>query len=183
MKIQRKTTSALALLLLLPLTMLVGADSGPVQQAVITTAIDSKAQPVSNLSSVDSTVGNVVFFTEVVGLAGQTITHRWIFNGNEIATINIRIRGNSSKNWSSTTLASHQTGTWEAQVVDSSGTVLVSRTFEVTAPRQRSVQKRLQERLSNDCQSRIADLESQLEENPESTYLQFLLKQQQSRCN
>lgn len=178
-----KITQVIILSALLAFLIPTSFAAGPVSRAAVTTELDSQARPVSNLSTVDSTVNEVIFYTEIEGMSGETILHRWIHNGNTIATINIQIRSNAARTWSTASIDSSKVGSWEVQVLNSGGQVLMAQNFDVTSPRQQSVQMRVQQQYSNDCLVILEELRAQLEENPESPYLRFKVQQQESRCN
>ncbi len=156
---------------------------GPVARMVITTGLDAQAYPISNLSTVDSTIGRVLFYTEIAGIPGIPVAHRWIYQGVLVATIVLPVNASYVRVWSWLNIDSSHVGNWEAQVVDINGYVLGSRQFQVVNPRDQSIQDRTRDRLKNDCENRILDLLEALEEDPTSPYLQFLLEQQVSRCS
>ena len=157
--------------------------AGPVARMVITTGLDAQAYPVSNLSTVDSTIGRVLFYTEIAGVPGIPVAHRWIYQGVLVATIVLPVNASYVRVWSWLNIDGSHVGNWEAQVVDINGYVLGSRQFQVVNPQDQSIQDRTRDRLKNDCENRILDLLEALEDDPTSPYLQFLLEQQVSRCS
>jgi hypothetical protein len=157
------------------------ADSG-VAQAVITTGITSSAEPqTANLTVVDHRVGAITFYTEIVGLNGQTVTHRWYYRGKEISTVSLNIASSRAINWSRSSVAPSQLGQWEARVVDQSGRVLAARSFNVVESRQ-SVATVVQQKRVDSCSIKLAKLAKQMEENPTVDYYKFLYDKQSSRC-
>lgn len=157
------------------------ADTG-VTQAVITTGITSSAEPeTTNLTVVDHRVGTITFFTEIVGLRGQTVTHRWYYNGKEISTVSLNIASARTINWSRSSIAPSQLGDWEAKVVDANGRTLASRSFSVVQSGQ-SVQRVFQQQQVDSCSVRIGQLAKQMEENPTVDYYKFLYDRQVKRC-
>jgi hypothetical protein len=151
-------------------------------QAVITTGITASAQPeTDNLSVVDFGVGKVMFFTEIVGLQGQTLAHQWLFEDKVVASIALTMASGRSINWSQTSIDSNQVGSWTAQVVDGKGQVLASRGFEVIGTSQ-GVQEVVQKRVDDRCSDRVAELEGQVAANPGVEYYKFLFDQQVKRC-
>ena len=157
-------------------------NDGPVSRMAITTGLDSEAYPISNLSILDSTAERVVFYTEINGIPGIPVAHRWIYEGVLVATIVLPVNANYVRVWSWLSVDDSMVGNWEAQVVDINGYVLAVRPFQIVNPKDSSVQDRLRDRLRNDCEDRILDLLEELEEDPDNAYLQFLLQQQLSRC-
>lgn len=159
------------------------AANNHVPQAVVTTGLDANAKPTEIITSVDRNVGTVFFYTELSGLSGQTVAHRWIHNGKTVATVNIAVRSNYTRTFSRSSINPNHIGRWEVQVVRSNGQVLASRIFTVMQSTKRSVQARVQQQYSASCLERLTQLQKQLQENPDSPYAKFLVQQQQSRCN
>ena len=160
----------------------VDADTGPVTQAVITTGVTSSARPqTGNLTNIDHRIGSVTFYTEIVGLQGKTVTHRWYYKGKEISSITLRLASARSLNWSRSSINIDQLGRWEARVVDSSGRVLASRRFSVVESGQ-SVQQIVEQKQVDSCSIKIANLKDKINENPDVKYYQFLYDKQVARC-
>lgn len=168
--------------LLIPMTAAQSAN-GPVTRMVITTGLDAKAYPVSNLSTVDSTIGRVLFYTEIAGIPGIPVAHRWIYQGVLVANVVLPVNASYVRVWSWLNVDSTMVGQWEAQVTDINGYILGTRSFQIVNPRDQSVQNRVRSRLRNDCEDHVLDLFEQLEKDPTNIYLQFLLEQQLSRCS
>lgn len=157
------------------------ADTG-VTQAVITTGVTSSAEPqTSNLTVVDHRVGSIIFYTEIIGLSGQAVTHRWFYNGSQVSTITLNINSMRTVNWSRSSVAPSQLGNWEARVVDSSGRTLASRSFNVVESGQ-SVARTVQQQQVNSCDVRLSQLQKQMTENPTVDYYRFLYDRQVQRC-
>ena len=100
-----------------------------VARAVICTGIMNH-EPTDSVSQVPATTGKVFFFTEITGMEGKTITHRWLKDGSKIADVGISVASNrylchSSRN------VSGKTGYWAVQVLDSDGNKLKEVSFTV----------------------------------------------------
>ena len=108
-------------------TFQVSAADG-VARSSFTTAIDSH-EPTDEITSLTSDQNKIYYFTEIKGLKGQTITHRWEQNGDVQASVNFAIGGNRWRVWSSKNLESHLTGEWQVMVVDEAGNVLSQNSF------------------------------------------------------
>lgn len=80
----------------------------------------------------------IYFFTEVSGLGGQTIRHRWLYEGQTMATVRFHVGGNRWRVHSNKNLSPGKIGNWEVRVEDSSGEVLGRRQFRVEAGRSAS---------------------------------------------
>ncbi|MGA9852822.1 MAG: DUF2914 domain-containing protein [Gammaproteobacteria bacterium] len=110
-----------------------------VAQAQFTTAVNNR-EPADDITTLDNSHTQVFFFTALSGAAGQTITHRWEFNGQTMAEVKFEPKANHWRVWSSKTLAPGDTGTWTVEVVDGSGNVLTSKTFDYTKAAAMSIQ-------------------------------------------
>lgn len=98
-------------------------ESGKVATAVFTTSIvDGK--PVDDLKAIGNSVKTVYFFTELKGLDGQTVTHRWSYAGRVMATARIEVDSDPYSAWSSTDLEPNWTGFWDVEVVDADDKVI-----------------------------------------------------------
>jgi hypothetical protein len=177
-----RTIIILAIISLLLLTTSSASDVG-VTQAIITTGVTSGAQPqTSNLTVVDYRVGSITFYTEIVGLNGQTISHVWFFKGKQISSVTLVLGSARSINWSRSSVAPSQTGQWEARVVDTGGRVLASRAFDVVQSN-RSVATIVQKQQIDSCSVKLAQLGQKMADNPDVDYYKFLYDKQASRCN
>lgn len=107
------------------------AATAKVGQAQFTTAV-SERKPADNVSTLDSNHDKVLFFTVLKNAAGQTITHRWEFEGKTMAEVKFEPKANHWRVWSSKTLMPDQTGTWTVEVLDGNGNVLKSKSFDYT---------------------------------------------------
>lgn len=108
------------------------AATASVSQAQFTTAVTNR-EPVDDITTLDNSHTQVLFFTTLKNAAGQTITHRWQYNGQRMAEVKFEPKANHWRVWSSKTLMPNQTGTWTVEVVDGSGKVLTSKTLDYTA--------------------------------------------------
>ena len=107
------------------------AATASVSQAQFTTAVNNR-EPADNITSLDNSHSQVFFFTMLKDAAGQTITHRWTYNGQTMAEVKFEPKANHWRVWSSKNLLPNETGTWTVEVVDGSGNVLTSKTFDYT---------------------------------------------------
>ncbi len=103
-----------------------------IRRAVICSGV-SNHEPTDSLSAVPSSVGKVFFFTEITGLEGKTITHRWMKDGAKVADVRISVASNRYRCHSSRSVAG-KSGNWTVQVLNEDGDTLVERTFTVGAP-------------------------------------------------
>ncbi|HEY0721633.1 MAG TPA: DUF2914 domain-containing protein [Gammaproteobacteria bacterium] len=103
-----------------------------VARAIITSAISNR-EPVDELSEVPANTQTVYLFTELRGMAGQHIKHRWMFNGQVVSEVDFDVKAPRWRVWSSKTMSPLYAGKWTVQVVDSNGELLVSREFNFAA--------------------------------------------------
>ena len=99
-----------------------------VSRATFTTAIDNR-EPTDEVSNLDKDASKIYYFTEIKGLKGQTITHRWEQNGEVQANVNFNVGGNRWRIWSSKNLKPELSGQWQVMVVDEAGNVLSQNSF------------------------------------------------------
>jgi hypothetical protein len=104
---------------------------GEVARAIFTSAVEER-EPVDQVSEVPSSWERVVFFTELRGLAGHTVTHRWEHDGQVAAEVPFEVGGPRWRVWSSKEIPREATGEWTVSVVDDTGSVLESRSFDYT---------------------------------------------------
>lgn len=110
----------------------VQAETG-VSRTVFTSAIENK-EPVSDLQTISSDISRIYFFTELMGLNGHTIIHRWEYNGQVLAEISFQVGGNRWRTWSSKNILPSWTGKWQVSVLDEGGNIIEQSSFEYTAP-------------------------------------------------
>lgn len=106
--------------------------AGSVTRAVFTSAIENR-EPVDAFDSADTATDNVYFFTELRDMEGQTVTHRWSYDGEQMAAVRFDVGGPRWRVWSSKRLQPEWVGAWTAEVIDSNGNVVASETLQYTA--------------------------------------------------
>jgi hypothetical protein len=105
---------------------------GKVARAIFTSAIVDR-EPVDNLTTVSTDTPRVFFFSDLRGLAGQIVTHRWEYNNEVMAEVTFKV-GNGAR-WrvySSKNLLPEWTGKWTVVVSDENGRPLKASMFEYT---------------------------------------------------
>ena len=107
--------------------------AGSVAKAVFTTAVVD-GEPTDFLTEIENTVPEVVFFTVLEGMSGQTITHRWKYNGAVMATAKLDIQRDVDPVWSTNKMKPEWTGQWDVEVVDGRGRIIDRATFAFEAP-------------------------------------------------
>lgn len=101
------------------------AAQGEVRRAVFTTAVQDR-EPVDNVSRVPAGTETVYFFTELHGMQGRTITHRWSYNGTVMAEVSFQVRGPRWRVYSSKNFLPAWVGRWRVEVIDGDGNVVRS---------------------------------------------------------
>ncbi len=103
--------------------------SAGISRSVFTTEIKDK-EPVSELTQISSDITRVYFFTDITGLNGHTIIHRWEYNGQVLAEIDFQVNGDRWRTWSSKNMLSSWLGKWQVSVLDEGGNVIEQSEFE-----------------------------------------------------
>jgi hypothetical protein len=79
------------------------------------------------------------YFTEVRGMAGATVLHRWLHEGKVVSETSMQVgEGWLADLHSSTTIQPRMTGPWQVMICDASGKVLESEQFDVAPTEQLS---------------------------------------------
>ncbi|MDH3229928.1 MAG: DUF2914 domain-containing protein, partial [Alphaproteobacteria bacterium] len=92
-------------------------------RAQFTTTI-SKRYPANEVSLLDDPHQAVSYFTEVTGMQGHTITHRWSYRGEVVYETSFKINGPKWRFWSTQVLPADKTGTWHVEVIDNGNKIL-----------------------------------------------------------
>ena len=113
--------------------------SADVARAQFTTGIEAR-EPVDRVTSVFSTNGEVFsldgwplpalyYFTEITDGSGETVIHRWEYNGRVMAKTSFDIGGDHWRVYSHKELPSDMPGRWRVVVTDARGNVLKTNTL------------------------------------------------------
>ncbi len=100
-----------------------------IARAMVTTGVVDR-EPVDQVHSLMNDNSMVFFFTELMGMQGQTVTHRWAFNGQLMGEVPFEVGGPRWRVWSTKNLESIWVGTWTVSVVDENGKVLQTEDFD-----------------------------------------------------
>ena len=101
--------------------------------ATFTTALEG-GRPTDYVQNIASSVREVYYYSEVAGLKGETITHRWRHEGEVKAEIKIRVDTDPAPATSKLELRPEWTGAWTVQTLDGSGKVIAENSFAYLAP-------------------------------------------------
>jgi hypothetical protein len=105
---------------------------GHVARAAFTTAVVDR-EPQDALEQLGNDVRSVSYFTELRGLAGETVTHRWELDGTVMAEVAFEVDGPRWRVHSSKRLDPTQLGVWTVSVIDSQGRVLSQQSLRYVA--------------------------------------------------
>lgn len=115
-----------------------GAGKVPAAGGVVTrhqfTSDVAVREPVDRLERISAAAGRVFYFTELSGLEGQRIRHRWLYRGEVMAEVPFEVRGPRWRVKSSKNLLPEWQGEWTVEVVDEAGRVLARDRLQVDAP-------------------------------------------------
>lgn len=106
-----------------------------VARGTFATAIDRR-EPVDSIDSLGTDHERVYYFTELVGIPGRRVTHRWEHDGEVVAEVPIAVGGPRWRAYSSKRLTAGRLGDWTVSVVDETGHVVHTDRFvyEEAAP-------------------------------------------------
>jgi hypothetical protein len=102
--------------------------SGNVARAMFTTGVADR-EPADQITSLKNDVQQVYFYTELTGLDGQSVAHKWEHAGEVKAAVTFDVKAPRWRVWSSKTLDPSWTGEWTVSVVDASGATLAQAKF------------------------------------------------------
>ena len=97
--------------------------SDKVVRAVFTTAVTNR-EPADQVTLLKNDVQQVYFYTELKGLEGQAVSHKWEFGGEVKAAVTFDVKAPRWRVWSSKQLDPSWVGEWTVSVVDASGATL-----------------------------------------------------------
>ena len=102
--------------------------AGQVTRAVFTSNVKNH-EPVDNISTLSNDITRICYFTEIRGMAGQTVVHRWEYKGKVLLEMPFKVGSSRWRAYSVKTLDPSWLGEWKASVVDASGSSLSVNTF------------------------------------------------------
>ena len=114
-----------------PETNMEAAASDHVARAVFTSAVQNR-EPTDTVTSLSNTNNKIYFFSELTGLGGQTVTHRWEYQGKTMGEVKFDVGGPRWRVWSSKTLLPQWTGEWRVSIIDGAGNKVGEGTFNYT---------------------------------------------------
>jgi len=113
------------------------AVSAHVVRAQLASGVRNK-EPVDQIEGIFHSRGErlrrLYYFTELQGLAGETLTHSWWHEGRLVAKVVFRVRSNSWRAYSSKRLIPSMSGPWKVIMTDSEGKTLSAAQFTYQTP-------------------------------------------------
>lgn len=110
----------------------VSVSSDHIARAQFTTRIDAR-EPTDRVETVFPSNGQSIrtlfYFTEITGLDGETVTHRWEHEGQVVAEVSFDVGSDRWRVYSSKDLNQAMKGDWRVVVTDSQGQVLKTESF------------------------------------------------------
>ena len=104
----------------------VSADS--LTRETFTTLVEQR-EPVDTITSLTNDHDQVFYFTELVGIEGRQVIHRWEYDGEVVGEVPIAVGGPRWRAYSVKSLEPGWLGEWKVSVVDESGHVVHTATF------------------------------------------------------
>ncbi len=108
------------------------ARPNPVVRSQFTRAIRNR-EPVDDIVTLPNSVDHVYYFSEIRGMTGKTIVHRWMYHGRVMAKVRFHIGGPRWRVYSRKTLDPKQLGRWTVVVTNGSGWPLHAEMFDYVA--------------------------------------------------
>ena len=99
-----------------------------VLRAQFTTLINNR-EPVDQVVVLSPPQAEVFFFTELAGLEGRTVIHRWEYQGEMVSRVPFEVKGPRWRVFSKVRLEPDQLGEWSVSVIDQSGWPLYTELF------------------------------------------------------
>ena len=107
------------------------AAAGSVSKAQFTSAVTNH-EPADSLTTLDNSHTTIDFYCVLNNFQGQEVTFRWSYNDVTQAEVKQTPAYPHYRTFTSKTLDPSKIGTWKVDVVDSSGNVITSKTFDYT---------------------------------------------------
>jgi hypothetical protein len=107
--------------------------TGSVANSTFTSDIDDGA-PVDYRQAFDTNTSTVYYYTEILGLHGHTVTHRWKLEGKVMQEVPIAVKRSRQAVWSKSVMQPDWTGNWTVEVVTERGDVIEADNFAYSPP-------------------------------------------------
>jgi len=106
-----------------------GIIDGSVSRSAFTLAMVNR-EPIDKISKLSNDQQHIYYFSELKGLTGQNVTHRWLYKGQTMAELKFKVGAPRWRVWSSKALLPDWTGEWTVVVIDEMGQEVFRESFE-----------------------------------------------------
>ena len=97
-----------------------------VERYAFATAVEAR-EPLGEGTTFPADVGRLYFFTRIRGAGeGDRVRHVWIYDGREVADVDLTVSGPVWRTWSSKAVPPSWRGDWTVEVRDAAGAVLAT---------------------------------------------------------
>ncbi|MDH5391942.1 MAG: DUF2914 domain-containing protein [Gammaproteobacteria bacterium] len=94
-----------------------------IARSIFTSRVENR-EPTDKVGQLSNDNKKIYFFTEVIGMSGRTVTHRWQHRGHVKAQVSFKVGSNRWRIWSSKSLQPQWLGEWIVSVMDDEGNTL-----------------------------------------------------------
>jgi hypothetical protein len=102
-----------------------------VEEMTFCTGIEER-EPVGEASEFTTELERVWCWTNIVGATDTTlVTHKWYWEGENVAEVELEIRYPRMRTWSYKTITPEMIGNWKVEVVDPDGVILTEKSFTI----------------------------------------------------
>jgi hypothetical protein len=109
------------------------AKSALTADAQLCTGVQER-MPVGMAESFAPDVDQVYLWCKITGGSGEiAIKHVWYYQGKEMTSVDLTIKGSGWRTWSAKKILPEWTGDWSVKILDGSGAVLKELSFKITA--------------------------------------------------
>lgn len=125
-------TAALVIVLVCPLlTQAQDSTDAITLETELCTGVEER-MPIGMADQFPADVGQVCLWSKVIGYTDETIIkHVWYYRGDEMATVELPVRGSAWRTYSYKTIPPRWSGDWVVKVIDTDGNVLKAIPFKV----------------------------------------------------
>lgn len=99
-----------------------------VERGQFTTAIIDR-EPVDSVTELDTSNSEIKYFTEIIDMQGQTVTHQWVYDDEVVFEKSFEIGGPRWRVWTSKSLQPGWTGLWFVNTLDQERNKLLTQSF------------------------------------------------------
>lgn len=100
-----------------------------ITNAILTSEIIERQPGTEFNQAVPKYIRELNFYTQIEHANNQTISHRWLFNNQILATIPLKIKSDDYHTWSSKKMSSAWEGTWHIEILNANQDVIFRKTF------------------------------------------------------